>query len=144
MYGGGGIRPDVIVPSESLSTAEVDLERASVFFDYATKLVGQNREVFPKDFDTFAKQWNVTDAQFAGFKSHVAEKKVKLTAAQIDAEQEYVRRRIKAEVASNLFGLVARYRIDAEGDGQLQKALDLFPQARKMLASSADGPRKKI
>jgi hypothetical protein len=47
-------------------------------------------------------------------------------------------------VASNLYGLVARYRIDAEGDGQLQKALDLFPQARKMLALSADGAKKKI
>ena len=46
-----------------------------------------------------------------------------------------IRRRIKAEVASNLFGLVARYRIDAEGDGQLQKALDLFPQARGSAAS---------
>ncbi len=144
VYGGGGIRPDVIVPSESLTTAEVDLERASAFFDYATKLVGQNRDVFPKDFDTFARQWSTTDAQYAAFKSHVAEKKIKLTGAQLDAEDEYIRRRIKAEVASNLFGLVARYRIDAEGDGQLQKALDLFPQARKMLASGSDGSRKKI
>ena len=71
------------------------------------------------------------------------DKKVKLTAAQLDQEQDYIRRRIKAEVASNLFGLVARYRIDAEGDGQLQKALDLFPQARKMLAAEVPGGQKK-
>ena len=144
VFGGGGIRPDVIVPSESLSTAEVDLERASIFFDYATKLVGEDREKFPKDFDTFAKGWNVSDPDFTGFKKFAADKKVKLTAAQIDSEDAYVRRRLKAEVASNLYGLVARYRIDAEGDGQLQKALDLFPQARKLLAASGEGVRRKI
>jgi carboxyl-terminal processing protease len=144
VYGGGGIRPDVIVPSESLSTAEVDLERASLFFDYATRLVGDDRDKFPRDFESFATGWEVSDPQFAGFKAFAVEKKVKLTPAQLDAEERYIRRRLKAEVASNLYGLVARYRIDAEGDGQLQKALDLFPQARKLLAASSDGGRKKI
>ncbi len=144
VYGGGGIRPDVIVPSESLTTAEVDLERASLFFDFATKLVGDDRDKFPADFESFAKGWEVSDPQFAAFKQFAADKKVKLDAAQIDAEERYVRRRLKAEVASNLYGLVARYRIDAEGDGQLQKALDLFPQARRILAASADGAKKKI
>ena len=54
VFGGGGIRPDVIVPSESLTTAEVDLERASLFFDYATRIVGAERDKFPKDFESFA------------------------------------------------------------------------------------------
>ena len=144
VFGGGGIRPDVIVPSESLSTAEVDLERASLFFDYATRLVGNDRSRFPKEFDEFAATWQITPAQFGEFKQFAASKNVKLTAAQIDAEERYVRRRVKAEVASNLYGLVARYRIDAEGDGQLQKALDLFPQARRLLASGTDASKKKI
>jgi hypothetical protein len=39
---------------------------------------------------------------------------------------------------------VARYRIDCEGDGQLQKALDLVPQARRLLAGSPIETRKKI
>ena len=96
------------------------------------------------EFEQFATAWQVSPAQLVLFKQLAAEKKVNLTPAQIDAETPYVSRRIKAEVASNLYGLVARYRIDAEGDGQLQKALDLFPQARKLLASSPDGAKKKI
>jgi carboxyl-terminal processing protease len=142
VYGGGGIRPDVLVPSESLSTAEVDLERASVFFDYASKLSQHERSSMPKSYEEFAKGWNTTDAHVSEFKKFVADKKVNVTPAQIDAEGAYVRRRIKAEVASNLFGLVARYRIDAEGDGQLQKALDLMPQARRLLAASTDSKKK--
>ncbi len=142
VYGGGGIRPDIIIPSESLSVAEVDLERANIFFDFATRLVGNERDRFPKAFDEFAKTWNVSDAQFAEFKMFAAEKKIKPTAAQIETEAEYARRRIRAEVASNLFGLVARYRIDAEGDGQLQKALDLMPQARRLLAVTTEGKKK--
>lgn len=144
VYGGGGIRPDVIVPSESLSTDQIDLERASLFFDFATKVVGDDREKFPAEFEAFARGWDVSDPQFAAFKQFAADKKAKLTAAQIDGEEPYIRRRLKAEVASNLYGLVARYRIDSEGDGQLQKALDLFPQARKILAVSTDGVKKKI
>jgi carboxyl-terminal processing protease len=144
VYGGGGIRPDVIVPSESLSTAEVDLERASLFFDYATRIVGEDRAKFPKEFDEFARGWDVSPVQLAEFKKFALDKKVKLTGVQIDSEERYIRRRLKAEVASNLYGLVARYRIDAEGDGQLQKALDLFPQARKLLATSTDGGKRKI
>jgi carboxyl-terminal processing protease len=142
VYGGGGIRPDVIVPSESLSTAEVELERASVFFDFASRLAQRERDSLPKTYEEFAKNWTTTDATVTEFKKFAAEKKTPITAAQIDAESGYVRRRIKAEVASNLFGLVARYRIDAEGDGQLQKALDLMPQARRMLASSVDVKKK--
>jgi carboxyl-terminal processing protease len=143
VFGGGGIRPDVIVPSESLTTAEVDLERASVYFDYATRLVGTDRSRFPKTFEEFQRGWSPTLAQMAEFHRFVAEKKVKLTEAQLAAEEPYSRRRIRAEVASNLFGLVARYRIDTEGDGQLQRALDLMPQARKLLAVAGD-PKKKI
>jgi carboxyl-terminal processing protease len=144
VYGGGGIRPDVLVPSESLTVAEVDLERASVFFDYATRIVGGDRDEFPKAFDEFAKTYRISDPQFDGFKKYATEKKVKLTDPQMTAEDSYIRRRLKAEVASNLFGLVARYRVDSEGDGQLQKALDLMPQARKLLAASPMESKKKI
>lgn len=144
VYGGGGIRPDVLVPSESLTVAEVDLERASVFFDYATHIVGKDREKFPKSFDEFSKTYQISDPQFSEFKQYAIEKKVKLTPEQMSKEDSYIRRRLKAEVASNLFGLVARYRVDSEGDGQLQKALDLMPQARKLLAASPIESKKKI
>jgi carboxyl-terminal processing protease len=144
VYGGGGIRPDVLVPSESLTVAEVNLERASIFFDYATKVVGNDRDKFPKAYDDFSKSWAMSDAQLAEFKKYAVEKKVKLTAAELDKESPYIHRRVKAEVASNLFGLVARYRIDSEGDGQLQKALDLMPQARRLLAGTPSEGKKKI
>jgi carboxyl-terminal processing protease len=144
VYGGGGIRPDVLVPSESLTVAEVDLERASVFFDYATKIVNQDRDKFPKTFDDFSKGYQVPDPQVSGFKSYATDHKVKLTAEQYQKEEPYIRRRLKAEVASNLYGLVARYRVDSEGDGQLQKALDLMPQARKLLAANPGEAKKKI
>jgi len=144
VYGGGGIRPDVIIPSESLTVAEVDLERASVFFDYATHLVGSDRDKFPKAYEEFQKNWTVSEAQDQEFRKYATDHKVKLTAEQFEKEDGYIRRRLRAEVASNLFGLVARYRIDSEGDGQLQKALELMPQARRLLAASPVETRKKI
>jgi carboxyl-terminal processing protease len=144
VYGGGGIRPDVLVPSESLTVAEVDLERASVFFDYATKIVGQDREKFPKSYEDFAKAYSISDPQATDFRKYAEQHKVKLTPEQMTKEDPYIRRRLKAEVASNLYGLVARYRVDSEGDGQLQKALDMMPQARKLLAANPNESKKKI
>ena len=144
VFGGGGIRPDVIVPSESLTVAEVDLERASVFLDFASKLVGSDRDRFPKTFDAFARAWSLNDKELADFRKYALASKSILKPEALDKETPYIRRRIKAEVASNLFGLVARYRIDAEGDGQLQKALDLLPQASKLMSASLEAGRKKI
>ena len=41
-------------------------------------------------------------------------------------------------------GSAAPLGIDSEGDGQLQKALDLMPQARKLLAANPGETKKKI
>ena len=106
--------------------------------------MGQDREKFPKGFDDFSKSYQVPDPQVTGFKSYATEHKVKLTPEQFAKEDTYIRRRLKAEVASNLYGLVACYRVDSEGDGQLQKALDMMPQARKLLAANPNDAKKKI
>ena len=63
---------------------------------------------------------------------------VELKAAREDpATQEDIDRGIREEVLNTAFGRESGYRAALETDPQLQKALTLFPEAEKLVASRA-------
>jgi carboxyl-terminal processing protease len=67
VYGGGGITPDITVEPEKLTPIELNLERLSLFFDYAIKYTNTNPNLKP-DFE-------VTDQMVQDFKEFLKEKK---------------------------------------------------------------------
>jgi carboxyl-terminal processing protease len=66
VYGGGGITPDVVVNPDKLTSLEINLERLSLFFDYAIRYTNTHKDIKP-DFE-------VTDAMVAEFKEFLKEK----------------------------------------------------------------------
>jgi carboxyl-terminal processing protease len=80
VYGGGGIVPDVEIEGETWKPIEINLERKSLFFDYAVKYVSQHPDVQP-DFE-------VTDAILEEFRAFVKEKEFTYkTALQLSVEE---------------------------------------------------------
>ena len=67
VYGGGGISPDIIVEPDKLTAIELNLERLSLFFDYAIKYTTAHPDL-KADFE-------VTDAMLNDFKNFLKEKK---------------------------------------------------------------------
>jgi carboxyl-terminal processing protease len=67
VYGGGGITPDIKVSPEMLNPLELNLERLSVFFDYAMKYTTAHPNL-PASFE-------VTDQMVSEFKDFLKEKK---------------------------------------------------------------------
>ena len=67
VYGGGGITPDVVVNPDKLTSLEINLERLSLFFDFAIRYTNAHKDIKP-DFE-------VTDAMLAEFKAFLNEKK---------------------------------------------------------------------
>jgi carboxyl-terminal processing protease len=67
VYGGGGITPDITVLPEQLTPIELNLERLSMFFDYAIQYTNAHPDLKP-DFE-------VTDQMVQDFKSFLKEKK---------------------------------------------------------------------
>ena len=63
-------------------------------------------------------------------------RKVALTDSVWSAEQPFMLRQVRAELASATLGAQERYRILVEDDTQLQAALELFPRASKLLSQS--------
>ncbi len=67
VYGGGGITPDVTVEPEKLTPIELNLERLSMFLDYAIRYSNSHSDIKP-DFE-------VTDVMVQDFRDFLKEKK---------------------------------------------------------------------
>jgi carboxyl-terminal processing protease len=133
VYGGGGITPDEIVPSDKITNKEADLEQAAVFFETATRIAPAMKTRW-SNFNDFLTKYQPDESALAALRQEAAKDSVKLTEDDWKTELPYIQRRLKAEIAGNLFGVDARYRVDITGDKQLAKALGLFPEAQKLLA----------
>ena len=59
---------------------------------------------------------------------------------EFDIDSEYLKSRLKAEIARQLWGMDKFYRMILENDNQFKKLLKYFPEADKLLVlNSADG-----
>ena len=134
VYGGGGITPDVIIPSVTITPKEAEMEQAAVFFETATELADKVRDKY-EDFDEFLAKHEVSDADLDVFWAAMQKAEIELEGEQWEEEYAYVKRRIKAEIAGNLYGRPMAYRVDLTGDDQLLEALQMFPEASRLMSS---------
>lgn len=133
VYGGGGITPDVVISSTSITTKERELEQAALFFDTATDVAPELRSLY-QNFDGFLKNYEVDDACVKAFNEKLDASEIELSEEEWAEEMSYIHRRIKAEIAGNLFGRESSYRVNITGDQQLNEALELFPEASRLLS----------
>jgi carboxyl-terminal processing protease len=139
VYSGGGIEPDIIVPTPN------DLTRAKVFaatFEFTRHLVAGQIKGYESfrvershalrpdsnlDVDVSEELWKV----FRQF----AEKRrdFQLSAAELDAQKDYARHRIREEVVTARFGAEAGGRVALGHDEQLDRAVRSLPQAKELV-----------
>ena len=122
VYGGGGIHPDVIVDLDPTPKFVDQLERAQIFFHFAVDYNARHKSV-PKGFE-------VTVQVLQEFQAFLDKRKVKWTPEDIESSRERLKSEIKEAIASALWGFEEGYKVYAESDRQIQKALELFPQAQ--------------
>jgi carboxyl-terminal processing protease len=140
-YGGGGITPDHEVKPREVNTPV----RARIFeesFHFVRALVGGQVKGFESyrlaagpRFDDYPRQNElpVTEALVAAFRDFARrDAQSGLTLAQIEAEGEYVRLRLREEIVTAAYGGDAAGRFLLESDPQLLRALELIPEARAL------------
>ena len=134
VYGGGGITPDVVVKPRELSRTTQLLEVRSAIFNFGVDYVSKNPNVTrdivitPQILDNFAT--------FAASKEVATLDDIKTT-LQNPVDRDYVMRALKAEIISAKFGYDASYSYRLEGDDQVARALELFPEAEKLATKAA-------
>jgi carboxyl-terminal processing protease len=127
VYGGGGITPDVKVPTPKTNKFEDSLLQHYVFFNFAKHYL-INRHV--------SRSFEVDDQVVNEFRRFLDDQKVTYTEAELLENTDWIKSNIKSELFISEFGQQEGLRVRAEGDPQVLKALDLLPQA-KALADNA-------
>ena len=107
------------------------LENEQVFFGFAVQFNLRHKEA--------ERSFAVDDATLEEFGKYLAQRKIEYTAAELKEHDEYLRASIRKEVFSARWGNEEGFRVFAEIDPQIRKALDSFPQAQ-LLAHLASTP----
>lgn len=129
VYGGGGITPDVIVKYKMPSEFTQRLIIKNVFFDFATKLIGKKRLEIDRNF-------KIDEAVMEEFKAFLQERSIAFAAGDLDEDLSFIKRQIKAQIFSHLWGMDEGFKIIVMADEQVQKALTLWDEAEELLRKS--------
>ena len=128
VYGGGAITPDVIVPTDTISTAEQAFLKAIgsksqllyvAIYDLALELKGRVSADF--EIEPAWREELFRRIQAAG---------VPATRAQFDAATPLIDRMLSSRIARLAFGDAGALRRSVPGDPQLTKALELLRRGR--------------
>ena len=134
VYGGGGITPDAIIKQPTLARTTQLLEVRSTIFNYAVEYAAKhpdvNRElvVKPELVEEFVR--------FAVEKEVATEEDIRAALAKPE-DRKFIERALKAEIVAAKYGYDASYPYRLQGDAQVEKALDLFPEAQKLATTAA-------
>jgi len=145
VYGGGGITPDVIAkPVEPPELVQRLLSR-NAFFNFSVRSSSGSKSM--------DRDWAPSDREIKKFREWLLEEEL-AEPEEIEegfndvATRDFIARTLRAEIFNSQFGLEDRYRVLAEGDSQIQRALEMFEDAGELLAQRdalpADGPQVEV
>ena len=129
VYGGGGITPDSAVAENKLTRFQETLARKYAFFNFAKRYLAENKGTIPSNFE-------VTDIVLERFRKFLKEEAVPVEDSEVTANLDYVRQNIKLELFLSVFGMDEAYKLEANADVQIQKAIQLLPQAAALEESA--------
>jgi carboxyl-terminal processing protease len=120
--GGGGIRPDVDVPRDTLPALTNRVEGRGLAFRFANRWVNTHPE------------WKVSEPLSASLwqdlSAFLVAEKVPFSETELAAERPLLDRALRRELARRLAGDPAAVRIALEGDRAFEKALDVLSRSR--------------
>ena len=128
VFGGGGISPDAEIPESQLNSFQQSLVRKYAFFNFARRYLAEHK--------TIASDFEVADAVLDRFRQFLQEGNIPFTETELLENQAYIRNSIKMELVLSVFGMNEAYKLEAAADPQIQKAIELLPQAAALLENA--------
>ncbi|HUP65258.1 MAG TPA: S41 family peptidase [Thermoanaerobaculia bacterium] len=137
VYGGGGITPDVIVEPRELPTALQILEVRNTIFNFAVEYISKHPEL-KGDIQASAA---IVDAfvEYAD-RADVMEASEVREAITLPADREWLERALRAEIVAARDGFDASYPYRLQGDEQVIRALQMFPDAERLARNAVGAP----
>jgi len=140
VYGGGGIRPDVIVRYQSYSkspklTSKIVNKR--LFFEFTSLYVQQHPKA-KTNLDDFQRNFRITDAIMTDFKKYCIDHEIEVNDEDFNKDQNYLSTRLKSEIARHFWGKDGFYYILLHHDNQFKEALNSFGEANRIAMLSGN------
>ena len=142
-YGGGGITPDIEVKDQPNTPARLRIAEAAFHFtrqlaagilpgleSYKVDKVQYGKTAKPTDYP-------ITDRVLEAFRNFVrTQPELQVQPTQIDEELEFAKLRLRQEIVTAAFSNDAGARVLLDSDGQVQRALEALPHAKRLADSS--------
>ena len=126
VYGGGGITPDYLVEEPKANEFQTTLAAKYAVYTFVRDFLSKNPPIDPS--------FQLSDALVDQFKQHLTKRGIEFTEQEFQDNKDFVKRSIKYEIFYNRFGVSEAGRVLLEGDPQVNKALDLIPEAKDLAA----------
>jgi len=145
VFGQGGITPDDVIPAPKLDDFQQLLLRRGVFYPFQQG-VGDFTRFYLGRRPEITKEFTVDDAVLSDFRKYLDQQHIKYTEPELSENLAWLKWKIKREVFTSVFGQTDGYKVELLEDAQVQKAIELIPQAkalyqnaRKILAERRTG-----
>lgn len=140
VFGGGGIMPDVFVPSDTsgINKFYLELANASLLNRFAFEYVDLNRDELSKAGDTeeLLSMLPSDGVLLSAFASYVKQNGVRLRYYYINNSRRLIVRQLKALIARDVLGLKAYYEIDNTADTTVLEAIKQIKSGAASFAAS--------
>ena len=127
VYGGGGIMPDVFVPSDTAGVNKfyLELANAGLLNRFAFEYVDLNREDLSKAADTneLISMLPSDGVLLSAFAAYAKDKGVRMRYYYLNNSRRLIVRQLKALIARDVLGVQAYYEIDLTDDPAVQEAI---------------------
>lgn len=135
VFGGGGITPDYIIKSDTITRMTAEIRRENLFFEYIDKNLMPEVERIKrtyKDFKDFKKNYSISEQTLNDFKDFVQKKGIQVNPKDWETDKEYISTYLKAQLARVVWTREQFLEILFTVDNQFKKAIELFPDAIKI------------
>ena len=125
VYGGGGITPDFKLEDNKLNDFQMKLRRNYVFTNFAQEYTLQRPDLAPG--------WEPDEEAMLEFRSFLDKEKIAFTEPDLSENMDFIKRFVKREVYVSAYDLDEGNQVYYELDPDVQRALDILPDARALL-----------
>ncbi len=136
VYGGGGITPDYIIKNEKITNYTSNLLRQNVFYQFILNYIERNGKTisgtYGDNLSKFTIEFEFSDSEMNNFISFAKLKDVAFNQEEYKTDKEYIKTRLKAQLARNYWKNDGWYAVMITTDNQIERALGLFVEAKEI------------
>lgn len=131
VLGGGGIAPDVAITEPKNNRFQDAMLRRDVFYPFEIGVGGFARYYLSLNRPV-ARDFVADDLVIQELRRYLDKQGISFTEADLLENMHWIQRKIKRELFVSTFGLAEGYKVGLEDDVQVQKAIEVLPQARAL------------